>query len=333
MPAPTRPAAPPAPKGQMYMMLMMVMMLFVMLDPSLSAALGTGMAVLLNPTIGFGGHFIVISIFFAGALTGVLSTGLRHWSSDYIALERGRILQRSFQKDMNDARMKRDVDRVDRLKRAQPFVMSRTMEANYSTMKPAIGTMVVALAVFGWLRVFVITEVPFTSVTLPWAPAWSLRAATGLPNYILLYMVMSLPLTLAIGAALKLYRYRSFDASAPLPPMPTVEDLVRRAEGDDDDEAMLKRESARAKRRLKGQPVGAEPDAADDDGEVEIVDGESQGARIVGHDDEGGEEDEEPADRDPRPGKRPLPGIGRAPPSARVVDDPPSGESASRDEE
>jgi uncharacterized membrane protein (DUF106 family) len=291
---PQRRNAPPAPKGQSYMILMMVLMLFVMADPSLSSALGSGMALLLNPTIGFSGHMPVISILLAGMITGVISTGLRHWSSDYVALERGRVLQRTFQKELTDARLKRDVDRVERMRRAQPFLMSLTMEAQYATMKPAVGTMLIALAVYGWMRVFLATQVHTSSVSLPWTAQWALPP--GSLQMMLLYAVMSLPITVVIGASLKLWRFRHFDPKAPLAPLPTVDDLVRRAEGEIDDETTVKKESERARRRLKaagedGGEGGDEVEIEEDDGsDAEIVDADEDEVDIV---------DAEPAEEHP----------------------------------
>jgi len=296
------------------MLLTMMLMLFVMIDPALSAALGAGMSFVLNPTIGFGGHLPVISVFFAGALTGVLSTGLRHWSSDYIALERGRLMQKSFQRELGDARLKRDVDRAERLKRAQPFVMSQTMEANYATMRPAIGTMVVALAVFGWLNVFLTRNVQVTSISLPWAASWPLHGSFGFPYWVLLYMVMSLPLSVCLGAALKLWRYRAFDPHAPLKPMPTVEDLIRRAEGEADDSDVLDKESERAKRRLRQGRPGAVGQADAGDGLTRIVDADESEVEIVDseEDDSAGEEgpsgEEQDGPEAPAPGGAAAPG-------------------------
>lgn len=298
----------------MYMILTMMLMLFIMLDPSIYQALGTGMSFLLNPAIGFGGQMPVISVLLAGALTGVLSTGLRHWSSDYIALERGRLLQRTFQKEMNEARVKRDVDRVERLKRAQPQIMSRTMEANFATMKPAVGTMVVAIAVFGWLNVFLLREVHVSAVSLPWATAWPLHASFGFPYWVVLYMVMSLPLTVVLSGVLKLWRYRSFDPAAPLKAMPTVESLIQGAEGAADDEALVRKESERARKRLRAQGgAPARPAAADQDEEEDaalIVEGDEDDVRIV--DIEGEGEAPEGAD-----GSEPA----RGPATAREVGD------------
>jgi uncharacterized membrane protein (DUF106 family) len=277
------------------MLIMMMLMLLIMADPSLSRAMGEGMAVLLTPTIGFGGHMPVLSILLAGLITGMLSTGLRHWSTDYIALERGRILQRTFNKEMMDARARGDVDRVDRLRRAQPFMMSHTMSAQYATMKPAVGTMVVALAVYGWMNVFLLRNVQTTAVSLPWAVSWPLPA--GSLQMMFLYAVMSLPVTLVASNALKLYRFRNFDPAAELPAVPTVADLVRRAEGEVDDEATVASEARKARRRLR-EASGAEVEEDDgedaviedaDEDDVEIVEAEEEAGKGAGAGAEGGE--------------------------------------------
>jgi len=262
----------------------MMLMLLIMADPSISLAMGTGMGLLLNPTIGFGGHLPVLSILCAGLLTGLISTGLRHWSTDYIALERGRVLQRTFQKEMMDARVKRDDEKVARMRRAQPFMMSHTMSAQYATMKPAVGTMVIALAVYGWMNLFLRTgpgHVHTSSISLPWTAAWALPP--GSLQMMFLYAIMSLPVTLVASHALKLWRFRSFDPKAELPHVPTVADLIARADGEIDDEGVVDKESAKARRRLKGAGVldeeeeAAIADASDE--EVEIVDPEEGGAK------------------------------------------------------
>lgn len=295
-----RPAAPPVPKGQSYMLVMMLLMLLIMADPSISAALGMGMGFLLNPSIGFGGHLPVLSILCAGLITGLISTGLRHWSTDYIALERGRVLQRLFNKEMMDARAKRDDDRVARMRRAQPFMMSHTMSAQYATMKPAVGTMVIALAVYGWMNLFLRAgpgHVQTTSISLPWTVAWALPP--GSLQMMFLYAIMSLPVTLVASHALKLWRFSKFDPNAELPPVPTVADLIARAEGDISDEKVVAKESERARRRLKGAAGRVDEEEEDaeaieeaDEGDIEIVDPDEESEE----EDEGANDDEDEAD-------------------------------------
>jgi uncharacterized membrane protein (DUF106 family) len=234
------------------------------------------MSLLLTPVIGFGGHLVVISMLCAGVLTGLVSVGLRHWTSDYISMERARLLQRSYQVQMNDARIKGDVDRMSRLRKAQPHILSRTMEHQPAMKAPTIMTMFFAIAVFWWLSVFldpVSGPVRVTSVSLPWASSWPLHASfpwPPLPYWIALYSVMSLPITLAFGAALKLWRFHTVDVQAPLKAMPTVEEILERVDEGVQDEETVDREAERARRRLKGKPAAAVEETAED--EVEIVD-------------------------------------------------------------
>lgn len=281
-----RPPPPPAPKGQTYFLLLMMLMLLITVDPQLRGGLGAGMSVVLTPTIGFGGSLPVISVMLAGALTGLVSTGLRHWSSDYLAMERARLLQRSFTREMNDARLKRDPDRIHRLRSAQPFVMKETMETQMATMKPAVGTMFLAIAVFWWLSVFLDPlqgHVHIDAVSLPWAPAWPLHSVFGpFPYWMALYSIMSLPFTVAFGSALKLWEFRSFDPSKAggVKPVPTIDDLLEKADESTAEEVVVEREVERARRRMRGKQraVTAGPD------DIEIVDPE-EGATPSDEDD------------------------------------------------
>lgn len=269
-----RAPPPPAPKGQGYFLMAMMMMLFITVDPNLRTLLGKGMSLLLTPSIGFGGALPVISVALAGLLTGFVSTGLRTWSTDFVAVERFRTLQRAFSREMSDARRRRDVDRTRKLRDAQPYLMSHSMQVQMSTMKPAIGTMILAIAVFWWLAIFLAQDVRIQSISLPWAASWPIHATFGpFPYWIGLYSVMSLPATLALGAALKLWRYRAFDPNAPLKPLPSLEDLMRRAERKDEDEKLVEQELERAKRRLKKPRVvtGGPDDLPQTEDDVDIV--------------------------------------------------------------
>jgi uncharacterized membrane protein (DUF106 family) len=283
-----RPAPPPAPRGQAFTLIAMLFMILITVDPAARAALGEGMSLVLTPTIGFGGHLVVVSMMFAGLLTGVVSTGLRHWSTDYISMERSRVLQRTFQGQMNDARLKDDVDRVTRLRRAQPHLMSKTMELQAATMRPTVITMFLAISVFWWLSVFldpVKGTVHVLSVSLPWAPSWPLHAVFGpLPYWVALYSIMSLPFTLALGAALKLWRYRELDLQAPLKPMPTLDELLERAEEGIQDDATVDREVERARRRVRAAGAGAATEETSED-EVQIVEGEDASIEEADEDD------------------------------------------------
>lgn len=276
-----RPPPPPAPKGQTYFLLAMMVMMLIMINPELRDGMGIGMSYVLNPAIGFGGALPIVSILLAGVLTGLISTGLRHWATDFVEVERSRLLQRSFTRQLNRARLKRDEEEIHRLRRAQPHVMAKSMEANMSSMKPAMGTMILAIAVFWWLNIFVYQEVPFDCVSLPWTSCWPLRASWGLPYWVVLYSIMSLPITLAFGAALRMWRYRSFDPTDMAAPLPSIEEIVANANRPDADEVVIEKEAERARRRIRGEAAGeGPPEGIIEEEEGTIVE-PPEGARVV----------------------------------------------------
>jgi uncharacterized membrane protein (DUF106 family) len=270
----------------MTMMLFFFAMILILFDPNLRVGLGAGMSFVLSPSIGFGGSLPVISVMLAGTLTGLVSTSLRVWATDFVEMERSRLLQRSFSRQMNDARIRRDTDKMAKLRRAQPHVMSKTMETQMATMKPALGTMFLAIAVFWWLQHFIDTEVAFKCVSLPWATCWPLNGNFGLPYWIALYSIMSLPFTLAFSAGLKLWRLRNFDAAKLAEkPVPSVEEILDKVDEQAADEEVVDEAATRARRRLAGAPAAAgaaddeQGDGDEEDERVRIV--EDEDAQIV----------------------------------------------------
>jgi hypothetical protein len=99
---------------------------------------------------------------------------------------------------------------------------------------------------------------------------------------------------------LRLWKFRNFDPSAPLPPVPSVQELVRKAEGEIDDEDTIKREADKARRRLKGKGASMAEDDEDaviedaEDDDIEIVDGEDDG-EAAGGDEDAEADDDAPA--------------------------------------
>jgi hypothetical protein len=136
----------------------------------------------------------------------------------------------------------------------------------------------VAIAVYGWMNLFLLEQVPTSAISLPWSVAWPLPA--GSLQMMFLYAIMALPATLVASNLLKLWRFRNFDPKAELKPVPTVADLIARAEGDKDDEDTVRKEGDKARRRLRGEPLADDEEEATsiedaDEDDVEIVDPEA----------------------------------------------------------
>ena len=86
----------------------------------------------------------------------------------------------------------------------QPQVMLLQSELMSNQMRPMMFTMMIALPIIMWLRIFV-NEMNLTTMSLPWEPNYSLTDDLWfLPHWILVYSALSLPFGQILMRLLKL---------------------------------------------------------------------------------------------------------------------------------
>jgi len=69
-------------------------------------------------------------------------------------------------------------------------------------------TMAVIIPVFAWLYIFVSLDVPTTMISVPWYWNTDLNASSVLPNWILLYSLVTLPFGQVLARVLKYFSFR-----------------------------------------------------------------------------------------------------------------------------
>jgi len=188
---------PKQPMGPMISMLLMMVVMFAILP--FRATIGQYMHFVLNPLIGFNGLYPVLTIFCAGILLIVFTTLIRHFTTDWNAQAKSQQISKAFSKEMREAQMNRDVKRMEKLRKQQQEIMSMSMAQSSKQMKLMPITMVIAMSIFFWLYHFleVIAAVNdgAVNVVAPWNPKWNLLGASfWFPNFIWIYMFVSMPL-------------------------------------------------------------------------------------------------------------------------------------------
>ncbi len=202
-------APPPQMSQQMVMMLMFMMALFVLFIPEARAALGFAAGFLLEPVIGFDGQFPVLTIMLAGAIPLMISILLRHYMVDWLAMGRMTEVNRELGKQIREAMKTRNMAKMKKLQEVRMEVMREFMPVQMSQMKPTGITMLLFIMVFAWLSsVMYDPSIPERTFAVPWAFNASMVAATVLPHWLLLYSLLTLPLSLAIPRILKYISFR-----------------------------------------------------------------------------------------------------------------------------
>jgi uncharacterized membrane protein (DUF106 family) len=188
---------------------MIIMSLMVLFLPGLRQAFGSAVGVILEPAIGFNGELAVISLMFAGFLTGTISIVIRHFTTDWIGLARSQKTMSVFNKAWREALMSGNQAKVEKLKEARAETLQESLSIQKSQLKTFGVTMFMIIVIFAWLVTFVGSGVINSRFSVPWSYDADMRAvAWFIPHWVLLYAVLSSPLTLLLPRILKYYTFK-----------------------------------------------------------------------------------------------------------------------------
>lgn len=201
---PAAPAGPPKPKmGSLWTFVTFGIVLFIMFNEELRNQLGDWVGLVLNPAIGFGGRYPVLTIMIAGTIMVLATTLIRHFTTDWLEQARFQSYMRSFTKELSTARKENNTYKMKKLQDRQPEVLLKQQEVQAKQMKTMPYTMLIVIPLFAWLITFLIS-LDYWWYSAPWnsrVDMW--RIAFLFPNYILLYMTLSIPLGALVQKAMK----------------------------------------------------------------------------------------------------------------------------------
>lgn len=200
-------ARPSGAGGQsMTMLLMFMVILFILFIPQARQTLGFVAGFVLEPVIGFGGAYPVITVILAGAIPLTISILLRHVMVDWIAAGKMQEVNRALSKEMREAISKRNQAKLQKIQEVRTEVMKDFSSVMGAQMRPTVITMLLFITVFAWLSTFIAASPPATFAT-PWDLNAFLTEATVLPHWILLYSGLTLPLSLTLPRVLKYFSF------------------------------------------------------------------------------------------------------------------------------
>ena len=150
----------------LYLLIFIMMIFFIM--PYIGPILGYYFGLVLEPAIGFGGNFPVLTLFFSGLIVVFLSSLLTNFFTDWKRMGESQEISRAFQKEITKARREGNTNRVQKLMKMQPEIMKRQTEASGGMMKPMLFLIIFIWPIFMWLRGF-LSGLPHYYFTTPWA--------------------------------------------------------------------------------------------------------------------------------------------------------------------
>ncbi len=196
--------------NQLIVMMALIVAMVVMFDNNLRLALGRIVGYGLDPVVGFGGTEPVLTLLFTGLLMGFFSIIVRHLFVDWVDMARNQRITSAFQKEFREARMSNNTYKLKKLTELQPQIMAQSFKSSGTQMKLMPVTMLVVIPIFAWLANFIYITVAYTTstiVTVPWSFDTDMMSSNILPNWVLLYSLLTLPFTQVVTRLLKYFSF------------------------------------------------------------------------------------------------------------------------------
>ena len=192
---------PPAIGGTF---LTMAFMLWIIINPELRDFMGESAGAVLEPRITFDYQYPVLTFLFAGIIMISFTTIIRHFIIDWEKMAEIQTKMGAYNKAMGEARQSGNEAKMKKLFAMQPQIMMLQSEMMSNQMKPMAFTMIIAIPIIMWLRIFV-NGMDLQVMSLPWESNYSLDDDLWiLPHWILVYSGLSLPFGQVIMRILKI---------------------------------------------------------------------------------------------------------------------------------
>ena len=230
-PVGTRPL--PSTKGSLTRFAMIFLFLLAMValfDPAMAQGFGYIAGLVLNPLIGFGGSFPVLTVLLAGALTTGVSSILRDHYTDWIKMVRVQRISGAWQKEYREAMRKGNRSQMDKLQKIRQGFQKQQMDIQLNSMKPLAWTFFLFIVLFAWLNVFVNQTLNLYGgqyFAVPWASNVFVNYIPFLfPSWIILYSLLAIPIGQILTRVLKYVRFRRKLEAMGVPVRPESQDAA-----------------------------------------------------------------------------------------------------------
>jgi uncharacterized membrane protein (DUF106 family) len=179
-------------------------LLMILFNPTLRNGLADMVGALFYPLIGFNHDYPILTIFTAGSIVIIISTLLRHFAIDWKEMAKMQKIMSKFQREFREARVNKNTYKIKKMEKLQPQLMQKQSQAAGGQMKLMPITMFIFIPIFTWIWIF-LSGVSHHYFTVPWAENLNLFDRYAIFSYwILLYMLLSIPLTQVLQYALKI---------------------------------------------------------------------------------------------------------------------------------
>ena len=196
--------------------------MLILIEPAARDATGSAVGFVLEPIIGFNRQVPALTILLASVVMVAVTTGVRHYFTDYLQQARNQEVMKTFQKEMKQARKDNNLHKMKKLTDANKDLMALQAEQSSAQLKPMAITMVVVIPIFAWLLLYLdpgaagmaagaANRACESVARVPWDANWCLDTTIQapiplldlFPRWVALYSLFSIPLGQVVGRVLK----------------------------------------------------------------------------------------------------------------------------------
>ena len=200
--------APQTSSTSMYFLFFFLLMMILFI-PELRMGLGAAAGLVFNPLFSFGNNYPIYTILTTGIVLTLINTWARHHYTDWIKMAKTQRKMKAFNKVYREALLKRDENKVEKLKKMQMKYMSESMEAQSQMMKATMITLLIVIAIFTWLWTFLEYDANYTYISVPWAFKVDLNQMIMIfPAWLVLYSAITMPLAWVVQYMFKYFEFK-----------------------------------------------------------------------------------------------------------------------------
>ncbi|HKS59357.1 MAG TPA: EMC3/TMCO1 family protein [Thermoplasmata archaeon] len=153
--APARPPVPPFKASTFFYTFLMILGLFMIFDTGTRNLVAQGLAYVLNPTIGFGGHYLIASMAAAAVIEMLLQAVAYNLTTDWVKAAKVQKWSGAFRKVQMAAVRSGKKDRVEALKPHQSTLTRLSSEVSMAQLKGMAITWFLLIAMYTWVYLFI----------------------------------------------------------------------------------------------------------------------------------------------------------------------------------
>jgi len=219
-----RPPVPTFKFSTFILTFLFVMGLYMLFDNTARITIAGYIGLALVPVIGFGGQYLLLTMFLAAVIEMLITALAYNWATDWVKAARVAKWNAAFRKVQSAALKSGKKDRVEALKVHQQTLTKLSSEVSMAQLKGMAVTWFLVIAIYTWVGLFIQHYYATTPngtgaiVILGGAQANLYLGVGGiafLPLWFLLFSLYTIPASIALRRVLKHFWLRRYAAEHP----------------------------------------------------------------------------------------------------------------------